>query len=1359
MRKYTFSILILAATCAVSAGEPPPGPGFNEQKTYELKYRCWVPMEPDMNTFRLYRMEDEVSDQNIDLEAEDLDDGEEEEALGLTDATQQKGQPLADSSLLAKSALGRPARVEGAHQFVPEGRFGAGLRLKGPDSVVASPLSLSKYSLAVSGWFRPSKLRGTLLCVPSKGEKGRKGRVVERPPALECRLLEDGRIAVLLGGREVGKSDPAFALGLWKHVAVSYTYALRPPMGRGTKWHNEPTGVQALINGKPFFWLLGSHVQQLTQSILFGNNVHRDSPFVGVLDELHLAREDNGWYEWDRSLVDPESKRDVVDDFPYFRSKGDLCGYAKMDGSLDAALGNFGTALKYRREPEKPKPAEFTHGIRSKGVLSGWKKGVVSYQFQEKTSAREGSIEFWFSPHDWDNRRIYGIREPPLTMAILRVAYSSKEKENAPLMDLDIPLLTEVKRMKAGTAFYLLPGRWYHALVTWRGSSSALYVNGESANPEFFKLDFARYARGLPEDAVLSEVRFGEPSPVKLLGHRRFLYQPHSTVVDEFRFYRRRLSKSEALNAYRRYLPDAPVEELPYAEIALTMNYPRKLISSNVLVLARERDQVASIRLEVADEQGQVIADEELSEMEHGRSITYLREKEVGYGNYTALYTFLGKDGKALHAETLNIERPRPPWLHSTLGIHEGQVPPGWTDMAWSDGVAECWGREITIDGRGWPAKIVSQEKPILASPVAIRLRTDKGEVDLKAAAPKPELIKQQADIVVTRGKATASGWELTTTISTEFDGVMKVEATLAGQEGAEVHELIVEFPLRFAKDQLYGFWAGSRGFRGSCDYRKLPEGEGVVFRSNKTGRSHAQWQNRVSFIPYLAVCDDWRGFVWFAENDRNWSQSWEKPALEIVRQGKITTLRLNLVHTKKTVTEPLTYVFGIQPTPIKPLRKDWRTYAKKLDFGRVDGFNGCWLRADDGTHTDFTLEPKDLDWDAVPKRNRFRNRKLMLYLDRAWQRAPADAHEFNHLWRGWGDFTRLFPDVQDAYIYYVNEWIRRGFIDGVYIDDVWIKPTLSGRSGLAYRRDDGEMEWGVEFFDLRNLLKRMRWLFHDNGLEPTIWVHATQTPYIPMLAFVDCMLEGEDRFLPPEHPRNFILCWGVDRIRYSNAAKWGVPSNWMNKIGNDLPGGSPWWYFRQARAFAAALALCDVPEAPGSRGSSRDFGALGMYDDHAEFIGYWDPKNPVKAQTEKCYASTYKLPEHIAVLLVNVSAEDKVADFKVNSAPVKAHLETEAFSFEDADTAKPPEDLSASAKKIGEDPEKQITEAAEGGDAEEEGDPFEEALKEEKKQEVLKTAEGFFDSGQFRFENGTLRIKIRPHDYRLLVIRKATAE
>lgn len=410
-------------------------------------------------------------------------------------------------------------------------------------------------------------------------------------------------------------------------------------------------------------------------------------------------------------------------------------------------------------------------------------------------------------------------------------------------------------------------------------------------------------------------------------------------------------------------------------------------------------------------------------------------------------------------------------------------------------------------------------------------------------------MLKQQKDVVVTRGRATGDGWSLDTTIHTEFDGMMKIETTLSGPPGGEVTAFVLDFPLKFAREQMFGFWAGSRNFRGSCDYRALPEGEGVVFRGNATKRSHRQWQGKVSFLPYLTVCDDWRGFVWFAENDRNWTQSWEKPAQEILREGGVTTVRVNLINQTKAVGGPLTYVFGIQATPIKPLRPDARSFAGGMEFGDVDGFNGCWLRSDDGSHTDFLLTPVGLDWSKVAHRNKKR-RKLMLYLDRAWQRAPEDATEFNYLWRGWGDATRYFPAVRDCYIYYMNEWIRPGFIYGVYIDDTWIKPTLARNSGLAYEREDGTMEWGVEFFAFRELLKRLRWVFIDNGLKPVIWVHSTQTSYIPMLAFVDVMLEGEDRYLAPYDKRNFIVCWGLDRIRFSNAVKWGIPINWLNSKG-----------------------------------------------------------------------------------------------------------------------------------------------------------------------------------------------------------------
>ena len=1358
LRFAQLALAFFAAWASVSA-EPAVGPGYCEQKGYELMYRCWVPVEPDTNTFRLYRMEDEELQGAVDLAAEDLGAGPEDEELGLEEEGTEKGRALQDSSLLAKSALTQPGRFEGECKFVAAGRLGAGLRLSGPDSVIISPLSLSRSSLALSGWFRPEKLGGTLLCVPPKEGS--------RPP-LECRLLGDGAVSVLIAGSERGKSEDKFAPGQWRHLAISYTYRVVPPMGRG-QWREEATGLLIHLDGKPFFWLPGGGlIKELGNTVLFGNDGNRRSPLVGVVDEIHLAKADRGYYHWDQSLVDRESERQLVDDAPYFRSKSDLLAYAPLDGELAPVVGDLQTSRSFWREPEEPRTATFVEGLRSKGVLAGQVNDIPTYRFTGNGSVREGSVEFWFSPHDWDNLIRYEVQKPAMMIPLLRIACSSpKEEKSLRFLEVDLPLMTEVKKLKAGTNVPLLPGSWYHALVAWSGTSATLYINGEPAPGEFFRLDFSRLVHGLPEDAVLEEIRFGEPGPLKLVGHLRMNMMPRRTVIDEFRVYRRALSRSEILNAYRRYLPGAPIAELPFAEIALNMSYPRKLVSTNVLVLAPEREKVASIGLKVADEHGQVIVDEALPPLTDSAVNARFKERDVGYGRYSATYTFADEDGKTLHTEAVTLDRPKPPWLGCKLGIHEGKVLPGWTPMEYAGGKLKCWGREITIDGRGWPTDIVSQGQSMLATPTRLLLKTDRGDVELKATAPRPELLKQQDDTVITRGRAAAGGWELTTTINAEFDGMMKVEATLTGPEAAEIDGLVIEFPLRFAKDQLYGFWAGGRGFRGSCDYRKLPEGEGVVFRSNQTGRSHEQWQGRVSFIPYLAVCDDWRGFVWFAENDRNWTQSWEKPAQEIVRKDGITSLRLNLISQKKAYTKALTYVFGIQPTPIKPLRKDYRSFTGNLSFGHVDGFNGCWLRSDDGTHMDFTLAPKGLDWSGVAKRNKKRH-KLLLYLDRAWQRAPEDAMEFNHLWRGWGDATRYFPEVRDCYIYYMNEWIRRGFIYGVYIDDVWIKPTLSTRGGLAYRRDDGEVEWGVEFFDFRELLKRLRWLFYDNGMEPVIWVHATQTPYIPLLAFVDTMLEGEDRFLPPKHPKNFITCWGLDRIRYSNPAKWGIPSNWMNKIGNEMkvPNTPASWWFLQRRAYQAALALCDIRSVEGGDGSNRFFGPAGCYDDAAEFIGYWDPRNPIKPLAEQCYASLYKFPDRITALLVNSSAEARIANFAIDGEAIRSHLKVQDFTFVDMDLSDPPEDLGALARSVGDDPEKHVMGAAvEERDNQglEQEDDFEETLQkekeEEKRKEMEEKGEEVFDDHTLKFEEGKLRLKIRPYDYRLLVIKGAETE
>jgi hypothetical protein len=659
-------------------------------------------------------------------------------------------------------------------------------------------------------------------------------------------------------------------------------------------------------------------------------------------------------------------------------------------------------------------------------------------------------------------------------------------------------------------------------------------------------------------------------------------------------------------------------------------------------------------------------------------------------------------------------------------------------------------------------------------------LATDQGDIALAPVGASPRLVTRRDGVIDTEGASSGGGWTMTTSIRTEFDGFMKLQTRLEGPPGSEVRSLRLRFPLDFDDEQLFGFYTGEHWFRAAHDFRLLPKGDGIVFASNKTGRSHPKsWQGKVSFLPYITIGDDRRSFVWLAENDRFWTQSWEQPAITLEREGGLTWLNLNIINEPVTPNKPLIYTFGLQATPIRPLAGDCRSVGNAIHFGLVCGFNGWYMQAPYEGHVAFRLSPKDLDWsypeaEAEQYRKRAnRNPKfdpLIVYLDRTWQRAPEDAREYNRDWRGWGDATRYTKPVRDAYVWYVNEWIRRGLMDGIYIDDAWIDPTkalshLDPADNLAYKKDTGnaadfsDREWGFEFFDYRELLKRIRRVFLDNGKTPLIITHVTQTPYYPVFGFVDIMLEGEDRYLSQEgENRDFISSWGLPRLRYANAEKWGVPVQWLPvyspqniKLRSGLPMGH--WYYRQRRSYAAGTLLHDILPMASDIGSHRAaIKAAGCYEDDADFIGYWDARLPVRPADKNLYASAYVLPEHVTLVLVNTDKSPRAVNFEIDADKVRALLGSTAFKLENADEGlMPEEDEALKTLRTGK-PET-------GADLDAHSDTATAALADaliaelQAESERAADPDGHLFHDNFDYKDGMLRLRINSNDYRLIKI------
>jgi hypothetical protein len=333
-----------------------------------------------------------------------------------------------------------------------------------------------------------------------------------------------------------------------------------------------------------------------------------------------------------------------------------------------------------------------------------------------------------------------------------------------------------------------------------------------------------------------------------------------------------------------------------------------------------------------------------------------------------------------------------------------------------------------------------------------------------------------------------------------------------------------------------------------------------------------------------------------------------------------------------------------------------------------------------------------------------------------------------------------------------------------MYIDDACIDPTLAlnwhldPNDHLAYKTDSGGVERGFEFFDYRELLKRIRWLFLDNGVKPKIVLHATQTPYYPIFSFADLLVEGEDRYLGVEgEARDFITTWGLPRLRYANAEKWGVPVYWMPILSPGTPlktTGMPMfrWYFQQRRSHVADLLLHDVGGDFGFY--RRDVTAAGADANQSRFIGYWDPDNPLMPATPNTYVSVYQTSTNLALVLVNAMASETNFSFKVDTVRIKALLKSDTFVLRDADRATiPPPDLTI--EMIKKEAALRLVDTTLADRDEEALYAMIDVMFLEKEQETKKAndPEAFFDYHNFRYTNDLLRLKIQTDDYRLLTL------
>lgn len=407
-----------------------------------------------------------------------------------------------------------------------------------------------------------------------------------------------------------------------------------------------------------------------------------------------------------------------------------------------------------------------------------------------------------------------------------------------------------------------------------------------------------------------------------------------------------------------------------------------------------------------------------------------------------------------------------------------------------------------------------------------------------------------------------------------DYDGMVLTTIDIAPHEPREIQSFYLDMPLK--KDVAKLFHSSHWMRRNPSAF--IPEEEGVVWRS--LAAPHIGIPG--NFRSYTWIGGVKKGLCWFGESDAGYSLSKDSSHTEIVREGDQVILRIHVVTEPCLWDKPFQIVMGFQATPVKPQLPNFRRYASVSESGyaaansipvasinEVVMWSACdWVRPPDGDYsyvqflkncygkTNEEIESVvdayiQKHADVIGKdtklwkshlghaaRQRARHAHLMItyfnprQYDTRWPELTTYADEWDM-----AAFRNIHYDMyagipqrsyQDFLLYYMREMVRKGGIDGVYLDNTNETQNYDDMMGPVRELSQGRFSPQYSFLGMRQLVKRAAVMLYQEGRTvdgfPWIVLHDTNCHIIPVMSFGTFGLNWElnygdkdyqDRFSP----------------------------------------------------------------------------------------------------------------------------------------------------------------------------------------------------------------------------------------------------
>jgi len=603
-----------------------------------------------------------------------------------------------------------------------------------------------------------------------------------------------------------------------------------------------------------------------------------------------------------------------------------------------------------------------------------------------------------------------------------------------------------------------------------------------------------------------------------------------------------------------------------------------------------------------------------------------------------------------------SVKQPQIPdeqWHNNGLGLEDKVLWP-WTPLSVSNNKVSCWGRDYFFAASSLPESIISAGKEILSRPVKLTVTSGGKNVawthSLSAVKLTPKGTKASLSSFWSGASAGKQALSLHAQVSVEFDGLILYEISVAGVDAKKIDSIVIDIPivneLALYRHKFGWAWKDIASYSGS-----LPPKKGVVESSK--------------FLPYYWFGDNDRGLFWFCESDSMWPNGSSDDAIQVIRTSEELIFRLLIKKASQALPSNWKLVFGLQATPVKPLPKNWR--GLRLAPARNANVSIIWPEpkkdsllyygypeaADYGI---FAERIKKLDQmgiaaapyvclthvsTASPEWKKYSS----LWSVSQYDAASADVRAFGS---PFAMVSPAAPSWSDFIVWKTKQFIDRYGLSSIYHDNTQPYPIASPATGVGYIRQ-GKPKAEFPILHYRSLYRRMYSVMKSNP-KPTLTIaHISSKLTIPLLAFTDAYLDGEQFADVVKDDYMDVLALDAFRSEFIGR-QWGLIPIFLPEFRRPYSEAT-----EPTRGLMALLMLHDVLIWPQWCNVEMVNAALYGLDDFgyfdAEFIPYFDPIPPATSTLKDVYVSAYKKTDgKVLLIIANLSRENRTGQLFVNA-------------------------------------------------------------------------------------------------------------